>query len=528
MAHKKILILLVVAVVVIAFFAGVLPLSILEEGLDTNSRNIGGVKGNKNKELLDSKAYILSHKGDGHSEKIIVSGTISRDQWSMGDVHEYRYYVWLKKNVWSEYELVSSAGATSKYLSNPNPGVVSCKGEFTGEGHGETFNCDMYQFTIIGHDYADGAIKVLLQGYMKENQVNPFEPMKWRNLASDEAYLYSGYGGLYLPRGIVDGEDRPYDTFEIGQEVDIRVETAKGGYAEDSKPWRVTLNEPYGGDIVNPDDGGGVVEEMSYGNDVTNGHFKFTVTEEMAQKSMASSHPYTIRIWNVLLPIGSLYVDFLDFIALAPGDVEFSVSEIQGKVGETYSIGLSSSSDIGIDYFRVSVIYGTNDVLLPSDPLSKLWLINTINVGGADKKTCSLPQTIEFIPEHPSYVTVHAKAFDLEGRGSMRTRTWTMWAYEDSPVPDEVVDDETGEEDYGGGQTPGYMPWDPEGGNWDLNGDDEVPWAIIIALIVFIISCVIAFCAPFPKKYGPYGIIGCIAAGAVLAILICLGFIPLG
>ena len=503
----------------VAFFGGFIPIgALIEDGLDTISADQGGAFGNKDRELLDSKAYILSYKDDGFSEKIVVSGTIYRTSWSFADIHLYRYMVKLKKNAWSNYEYVSVPGQTSMYLNNPNPGSISCRGEFAGEGSGETFTCVPYVFNLVGNDYADGSIKVELWGYMKHNQLNPLEEMNWKYLASDEAYLYSGYGGLYLPRGIEDDVDRPYDTFEVGQEVDIRVETAKGGYDSESKPWRVTLNEPYGGDIDNPDDGGGVVLEKSYGNDVTNGHFKFTVTEEMAQKSMQSSEPYTIRIWNVLLPKGSLYVDFIDFISKAPGDVEFSVSGVQGKVGEKYSVGLSADSDIGIDYFRVSVIYGTNDVLLPSDPLSNLWLVHTTNLGSDDGRTCNQPQKIEFVPEYSSYVTVHAKAFDLEGRGSVRTRTWTMFAYEDSEVPDETIEGETGEEDYGGGETTGQLPWDPSGGNWEDTGEGiEIDGlGVLIGILIVLGFALLGF---FVFK-DPWIIAVLVIIGIIVAVLV--------
>jgi len=511
----------VVTLLVLGILFGVIPTgSLLDDGLDTKSIEKAGCTGNPSSELLDQKAYILSYKDDGFSEKIVVSGTIKRGSWSMAHVLKYKYIVYLKENEWSTYETVSKPGETSKYLSNPNPGNMVSNWD-GGEGAGEIYQVPPYNFRIVGDKYSDGAIKVELYAYHDWNQLDPFDGYNWRLFSSDEAMLYSGYGGLYLPRGVEDGEDRPYNTFEIGQEVDIRVETAKGGYGETDKPWRVTLNEPYNTDWEDwddPDEGGGVIVEKYYKNDVTNGHFKFTVTEEMAKKSMQSSDPYTIRIWNVLLPKGSLYVDFLDFIALAPSDVEFTISDIQIKVGEKCSVGLSAESDLGIDCFRVSVIYGTNDVLLPSDPLSKLWIINTNNIGNKDGKTCSIPQTIEFIPEYSSYVTVHAKAIDIEGRASVRTRTYTVWAYKVNPVPDDTIDDETGDEDYGGGQTPGAMPWDPEGGNWEgTNGEPiEINWLGALISVLIVVGMILAGFLIFKQ---PRMIIIMGIAGIIIAIL---------
>lgn len=509
------IIILIMAVFILIFvgiFSGIIPAGgLLENGTTTKSIKSGGVDewtGNKNYELLDQKAYILSYKNDGHSEKITIRGKITKSDHEIpfSSIDKVNYKIFLKENAWSDYELVSQ----SMYISNP------CS-QFKPQSPSYPGYLKTHQFTIIGDKYIDGAIKVELWAKFDYTPWDG-EGDTWHPMAIDEAYLYSGLGGLYLPRGIEDGEDRPYSTFEVGSEVKIRVETGKGGYDEEVKPWRVTLNEPYGGDVEFPDDGGSVVREQSYQNDAIS-YFTFTVTEEMAKKSMQSEYPYTVRIWNVLLPKGSLYIDFLDFIALAPSDVEFDVSDIQIKVGETASVDLSASSDLGIDYFRISVIYGTNDVLLPSDPLSKLWLIHTSNIGNADREKCSIPQTIEFKPEYESYITVHAKAFDTEGRGSVRTRTYTFWAYQDSAVPDEIIQDETGEEDYGGGQTPGYYPWDPSGGNW---GDFGEGWSINGwgVLVVFLITIGCAFLGWYVFKGNPRMIILMVLIGILIGVIV--------
>jgi len=382
------------------------------------------------------------------------------------------------------------------------PGTISLGG---------TYNADAYSFEFVGNDY--DAEKVVLKGYIDGNLLNPFDGnFKWQTLQTDEAYLYEGYGSLTLPTGIEDGIERPYDTFEIDQIVDIRVETAKGGQTvEGTGTWRVTLNEPYSGGITDPGSGGGVVVEKYYDDDTTNGHFKFTVTADMAEKSMSSTYPYSVRIWNTMLPKGTLYTDFIDFIAKAPSDVTLT-GQTQSKVGETTTVTLSATSDIGIDYFRVSVIYGPSNVLLPGDPNSYNWIIHTTNIPASGGTA-----TISFTPDKESYVTVHAKAFDTEGRGSVRTKTWTLWAYADAEVPDDVVDDETGEDDYGGGHTDTWLPWDPSGGNWGSIGD-YLP--LIIAIAVFIIMLIIAFIPQIPIPFGMFGRMAVVVLGAVLAAVI--------
>lgn len=538
---KKIIIVVIAVFVllILGIFAGIIPLGgLLDTGLDTVHVEYAGCTGNPGTELLDQKSYILSYKGDGFSEKIVVTGGVKRGSWSMAHIDKYKYTVYLKENEFSGYETHSKfaygSKVTSKFITNPNPGAIPSNWG-GGEGAGEIYSVPPYNFRIVGDKYSSGSIKVILQGYIDWNQANPFdEGYIWTTLSIDEAYLYSGYGGLYLPTGIIDGVQRPFSTFEVGQEVNIRVETAKGGYGS-PKPWRVTLNEPYNTDWEdweNPSAGGGVVVDKSYANDVTNGRFSFTVTADMAKKSMESSEPYSIRIWNELLPKGTMYVDFLDFIALAPSNVVVSMdgviippgedTALQTKVGDICTVSLSATSDIGIDYFRISVIYGTNDVLLPSDPLSKLWLINTRNIGGSDNKECNLPQLVEFKPTYESYVSIHAKARDIEGRASPSVVVCTIWAYKDTPVPDEVIEDETGTDYYGGGQTPGYMPWDVEGGFWEEPDTPpiEINWIGVLVAFLIVIGMILVglFVFKQPKMMIIMGVAGFIIAILVYAI----------
>jgi len=520
MMNQKIMVVLAIVIIILVSIFYVVPLvglSLLDRGTDTKTyrRGIDDWAGNYQYELLPKRGYILSYMNDGHSEEITVRGSITKWNKEMpwSGISKVKYVVYLKENVWSPYKQVSIPGAASTCLSNPNPGNFAPASNYPGY-------LKTYQFTIIGNDYADGAIKVELWAYFDLTPLELGGPgQKWYLMASDEAYLYSGYGSLMLPTGIEDGVQRPHDTFEIGQTVDIEVETAKGGYADSGKPWRVTLNEPYSGGITEPGSGGGVVKEEYYENDVTNGHFKFVVTAEMAQKSMASDEPYSIRIWNTLLPKGTLYVDYVDFIANCPSDVTFQGQE-QSKVGETATVQLSTSvnsnTQAEISYFRVSVIYGTKNVLLPSDPTSFIWLIRTTNIPASGGSAM-----VSFTPTQESYVTVHAKAFDVEGRGSLRTETWTLWAYNVFEAPEDVIEDEVGQDDYGGGHTSPWLPWEPGGGNWgEVKLEDYLP--IIVAIAVFVIMLIIALMPTVPIPYGMYGRIAVIILGALLAILIYL------
>ena len=527
---------IVVLIIVIAVFApGILPLGLLENGTDTKRYTVEELMGCRGVELLqphDKTGYICSWKNDGFSETISVRGKLG--QKDGGNVFawlspsKYKYVVKLKQNPWSGYITRSKPGETSMYISNPNPGVMT----YTSQ------TLQTYDFEIVGNHYADGCIKVELWAYYDKSMWDT-EGYKWYLMASDEAYLYQGYGGLYLPTGITEeGLELPYDTFEIGQTVKIGVETAKGGASGNQKNWRVTLNEPYAGSITKHDSGGGVILEKYYPDDCdpSNTFFEFTVTADMAEKSMNSPHPYSIRIWNTILPLGTLHVDFVDFIKKCPGYVTFTGLGNKIEVGKTASVKINADvnpeTQADIDYFRVSVIYGKSDTLLPGDWSDGRWIIHTSNVGVADKKACNTPQTISFQATKESYVTVFAKAFDVQGRPSKVTKTYTVWAWKPSSSggggepPDEAVDDETGEDYYGGGHTDPWEPWNPGGGNWDDLDNDGTPDKVInfiIAIILFALCAVIAMFFPIP--FGIYGKGILIVVGLLVAIIIVI-FVP--
>lgn len=516
---NKIGIVAIAVVILLIASAGIIipGLSLLDEGTTTVNGDFGGISGSG--ELIgpnDRKGFITSYMDVGFSETITCIGRVCADTWAVGGMTHYRYFVYGKENSWSSYELLSEPGTTSMYLSpeSPNPGERA----ISGIQIGGCKNLDDYSFEFVGNKYK--AVKVVCQGRIDWNVFDPFDNgYQWRNLQIDEAYLYEGYGSLTLPTDIEDGIERPYDTFEIGQTVDIRVETAKGGQTvEGTGTWRVTLNEPYSGGITDPGLGGGVVVEKYYDDDTTNGHFSFVVTKEMADKSMSSTDPYSVRIWNTMLPKGTLYVDFVDFIHLCPGDVTLT-GETQSRVGETTTVTLTASinseTQLPIDYFRVSVIYGTSNVLLPGDPNSNNWIIHTTNIQASGNSA-----TISFIPTKESYVTVHGKAFDTDGRGSIRTKTWTLWAYAETEVPDDVVDDETGEDDYGGGHTDPWLPWDPSGGNWGEVAIGLSIIGIIVAIVIAAVFAILGLLAPG----SPYVKVAIIVAGIVIAVVVYLYF----
>jgi len=473
---KKIgVVIFVVAIVLIGgVYSGILPLSILSVNTETENKNRSGLYGIG--ELIgpnNRKGFITSYMDDGLSETITCTGVVGAETFGRGMASKYKYVVYGMKNGAWETEPLSKPGKTSEYVSYPNPGEKS----LSGLKIGGTFNANSYDFEIMGHDY--DAIRVDFYLYMDGDVLNPLDEWKWWLVQRDEAYLYEGWGGLYLP---TDSDGRPRSTFEIGETVNINVETSYGGQAiGEGKTWRVALIEP-------EDQGGSEVKHEDYGDNVKS-TFSFKVTESMFSKS--STNRYRIQIYNTLLPKGTLNVNTIDLLASAPSDVSFGNAPTQSKVGNGVSIDLSadvnSDTQLNIDYFEVSVIYGHNNVLLPSDPTSNIWLINTFDYDASNNRA-----TVSFTPEKESYVTVHAKAYDTEGRASLHTKTWTLWAYADIPVPDDTIDDETGEEDYGGGKSPENQIWDPSG-FWENTTFGQTILIWIICILIFVLFAVVGW-----------------------------------
>jgi hypothetical protein len=488
---------IIVFMLVAAGMTGLVPFSISGLNTNTDNKEYGGIHGTG--ELMgpnSRKGYIISYMHDGLSETVVCQGKVTADTWAWGQTNGFYYKISAKKNTWSDWEVLSKPGETSRYISTQNPGVI----EVTGINIGGTYVVEEdYSFEIVGNEYA--AVRTEL--YMScKNAANPFDPFKWRLIQRDEAYLYEGWGGLYLPK---DSDGRPRSTFEIGETVSIDVETTYGGQTvgDEGKTWRVALIEP-------SDQGGSEVKHQDYGDNARS-TFSFTVTDDMF--STQSTNRYRVEIYNTLLPKGTLNVNTIDILAKAPSDVSFSNAPTQSKVGNEVSMTLSalvnSQTQLPVSSFEVSVIYGTNDVLLPSNPSHSRWIIPTTDISASNNQA-----VLTFTPEKESYVTVHAKAYDAEGRSSVHTKTWTLFAYAGSPPPEDQTDPETGEDDYGGGHYEGWLPWDPSG-IWESIFNDTIVYALL-AVIVALVFVLIAVFVPVPIQFK----IVIVALGVVLAIIL--------
>lgn len=514
---------------VAALYAGVVPLNAMGNlNTTTSNRHFGNFLGYG--ELLGpngKEGYISSWKENGFSETISVIAKLTLEQQGMTiatGVDKYGYSVYgFVDNDWIE---LSTPEKSTMYLTGTNPGLINVPSGIVWDG---VINFQEFAFNIVGPDVK--GIRVETWFYMNWDIINPFDGWKWVKMQSDEAYMYSGYGGLYLPRGLEDDNpDLPYSTFEIGEEVRIGVETAKGGYSEDNMPWRVTLNAPYAsaGNDMDPGAGGGVILEQSYADDcsASNTFFSFTVTEEMADMTASTGLPYTVRIWNTILPLGTLNIDFIDFYHNAPGKVLFAgpeTAEVDNTITVSLNAEMNADTQTNVDFFRVSVVYGKADTLLPGDWGDGRWIVHTTDVGNNDGQVCSLPQTISFTAANEGYVTVFAKVFDVNGRPSLTTQTWTIYVWMSEAdggagqPPSDVTDPDTGQDDYGGGHTSPWLPWDPSDSPWYNTQINELLTYIIMAMVV-IVFAILAFALPLP--WAPFSRILVFLLGVVLAMLL--------
>lgn len=470
----------------------------LDTSTDRNS--FGNVRGYNN-ELIgpkNRKGFITSYKNDGMSETVTVIGKLEGDYNGafQTTVEKYGYYVYGKQKPGDSWELLAKPGFTKKYITSPSV-MYNNNMYFTQDQDGEIVNLNDYSFEVVGSTYK--ALKVVLRAKV-DWDVGFGEGAKWTTLQQDEAYLYEGWGSLSYP---LDNDNKPQSTFEIGETAKIRVRTTYGGQVVDEgKTWRVALKAPQ-------DQGGEEIKHVDYGDNVDT-FFTFTVTPDMFDKN--SDNTYQLEIYNTLLPKGTLPAKTIDLKAKAPSDVHITSDNIQYKNGENIGVtlraGINEQTQLPLEYFQVAIFYGAGDTLLPSDPFSNRWIIPTTKVTDLIQSYSSYTYDLVFTADENGYegfVTVIAWAYDTEGRSSIHPKRYTVYIYTEDTVPDETIDDETGEDYYYGGHTEGWMPWDPSGGNWgDIIIEEYIN--LVISCFVAIICLIVAILGDRLKV--PFGIHG--------------------
>lgn len=507
---KNIIIVIIVAVLAaILIFSGVLPGLSITVNSKTDNRTYGNLKGYG--ELIgpnERKGFIISYLDNGHSQFITIQGKIKHtgtgDIFTKTSMTKYRYTVYGKTEIGS-WEKLSSPSATSKYISNKNPGNIVPN---TGTISGGIWYAQDYSFTFVGNKYK--AMKVEFEGYIDVN-ANWWdiggEGYDWKLIQVDEANLYEGWGSLSFETG---ADGKPKNTYAIGETIKINVKTHYGGdVSENGKPWKVVFRSP-------ADQGGVALSEKYYADNVET-YFTYKVTEDMFSKN--SNNEYKIEIYNTLIEKGETVVRTIDIVGHAPSEISY-VGPIQSKSGESISVELTaninSETQLPIDYFRVSIYVGSKDTLFPSDPFSDRWILRTTDLSptkSGDEYIYNLVFTpADYISDE--YITIWAVAYDTEGRGSLQSNKFTIWIYKDSEVPEDTIEGETGESYDWGGHTEGWrLPWDPAGGNWEQLNIDWL--GVLIGFFIILGFIAIAVITPIakPMKYG------LIILGIVIAVL---------
>ena len=522
--------LLIVALIIIGSQSGFLTGAVYYNP-ETVQNKVGAIQGVN--ELIgphDRDGFITSYLGTGLSEEISCRGSLTIKDWGPFWVTDYKYIVYGKKPYSVDWEEISIPGYTQTYLTGKNPDVIPITGWTISTPGAIWTAAEPYDFQMVGSDYE--AIRVDFNVYMSTN-ILPIG-YQWRTLQRDEAGLFNGLGALYYVNTNTEltEEVTPQQTYEIGETVIIRVETGFGGQtvAEPGETtiidgetvvgttstWRVKLRQP-------PDRGGAVVKEEPYDDDV-HAYFAFDITADMY--SSTSNNEYSIELWNTWNPMGTLRAYTIDLKANAPGDVTFDGEDYkyvdgtsvgyQVKINTPCTIKYSAepgATQLPIDHFRVSVVYGTYGELLPTDgPSSPIWIVYTTD-GSATHLDGVYSGAVTFTPTRSEYVTVFVNAQDTEGRTNIKPTVFSLWVFAEAPVPPDQIDDETGEHDYWGGLTPDFLPWNPS--DYAYENDIWTIVAILLSVVTFLAFLVVALTVPDLK----YKIIVVIVGGVVAFIM---------
>ena len=505
----------IVALLVGAYYAGVLPVMDMlgPDGYETQANWHNNFQGNPDKELFlpeDRKGFITSYRSDllnGLSETIVVSGRY-KFQVGTSSLNEAKYVIKWKANPSSDWVIVSRPGYTVNWISVGNPGDVT-----SGyAGLPGIRQCDPYVFNIRGQ--REGAIRAELWGYMDPNEFNPFDTWEWKLLSSDQALLHSGVCGMWLPAKSDGGYQ---STFEIDEKVNIKVETGVGApdinVGAGGNTWELHLIKPDGFDYT----GQGFPMKLA---DHYQGTISFTVNENMVTIGPGSNNRYKLQLYNALWKKGTLEISTIDFRAKMPGKPTITPDcgldiKVPGTVAVTISATPNADTQLPIESFGVMVWYGKHNDLAPGSWGEERWILHQTFIS-ASKSGDTYTGSFSFTVGQPNlYVTIIAYTHDTDGRDSdteyYQIKTWD----ETAPDDDDLIAEGGGQGSYGGGTSGMTTPWDF---HWD---DTEVVdyIALIVAIAIFVIMLIIALMPTIPIPYGMYGRLIVVALGAALAVL---------
>lgn len=478
------------------------------EGYETQKKWYNNYQGNTYSELLlpaDRKGFITSYRNDlnfGLSETIVVAGNY-KAQLGWSQIEKLKYIVYYKANPWSAWEPVSEPGGhTENWISVANPEIFD-----PVSGTSDRRDCQPYVFNIRG--VREGAIRVELWGYFDPNEINPFDSWEWVLLSSDQALLESGKCGMWLP----DKGDGTYQsTFEIGETVNIKVETGVGApdivvdARAGEKTWELHLLKPDGSQYTDQ----GFPMKLA---DHFQGTISFIVYENMF--TLKGNNRYELQLYNTLWKKGALEISAIDFKAKMPSkpiispDCGLSI-KVPGTISVTISGTPNAATQLPIQSFGVMVWYGKHTDLAPGDWGEERWIMHQ-TVIDASKHGDTYTGSFSFAVTYPDrYVTIIAYVHDTDGRDS-DTEYYQIKTYsEDKPDEEDLVNDGGGQGLYGGGTSGETTPWD----FWETPVIDYT--LLIIALAIFFACLIIALLVPFPV----FGRLAVIVLGVVLAVLI--------
>jgi len=526
MKKIAILVVLVAAIIIAAYFIGVIPgLSILgDEGYETQSKWYGCYQGNPKSELLlpqNRKGYIVSYRDDlvsGLSENMVVAGDY-KSQMGWQYLDKYKYVLKYKSTPYDNWDdnVISDVGNTVDWVvwdtpDGKNPGKLAPYHGLPGDR-----NCKAYVFNLRG--LHEGAIRSELWGYFDPNTANPFDTWVWKLMSSDQALLYSGECGMWLPKLPEGGYQ---STFEIGEDVKIKVETGVGAPDIDvdarsgEKTWELHLLKPDGNEYT----GQNFPRQLT---DHFQGDVTFTVYSDMWQ--LGGNNRWMLKLYNTMWSKGSLEISTIDFRAKMPSiptivpDCGLSV-----EVPDTVSVEISATSNpdtqVPIASFGVKVWYGMYSDLDPAAWGDERWILRQTQVSASKSGEKYVGHFTFDISDADRYVTIIAYTHDSDGRDS-DTEYYQIRTYAtDAPPPDddELEDEGGGQGSYGGGTSGETTPWGEYSYNDEITGTTALFIGGIIAAVIFAISCILAVFLPIPG--GVYGKIIVVILGALLAILV--------
>ena len=521
MIRKFIPILVIVLLLATAFyFFGVPALDILgNEGYETQSKTVyDHFTGNKNYELIrppDRKGFITSYIPGELSETISIQGKIDYKGGSLAVAKKYKYEVYFRENAYQDWELVASPSYKVSWITS-KPKVEN----FDVPAQDTPVYAPIYSFNIIGSK--EGAIRVVFKVYFDPNGLNPFDKWVWKTLATDQAYIFSGQCGMWLPK---DKNGTPISTFEIGETVHIKVETGAGtkdvveGWTNE-KAWMVTLRKPDGTEY----------KGQNFPRYLP-GHFRgdviFTVYDDMF--TPGGNNRWTIELWNRLLPKGKLQWRAIDFRAKAPGKVTITTQpELKVKTGNTVTVTLQATQNtqtqLPIEYFGVEVWYGKSNELAPGSWTDARWILHETTIDATDYGSGVYKTTFTFTPTKKGWVTILSYAHDTGGRDSPSTTAYSLYVYEEDETPpsdNEVIDEGGGQTDYGGGSSSETWLWwiDSGGSSSDKTGYAKILW-FVIGFIILITCIILGLLVPLP--YEPYSRLLITLLGFILAFYVWL------